>query len=46
MRALIAAYPRAHDVEIASGGLEQAFLELTGSEEAIPVPPTKEGRAA
>jgi ABC-2 type transport system ATP-binding protein len=34
MRALIQAYPEAHDVEIASAGLEQAFLELTGLEAA------------
>jgi ABC-2 type transport system ATP-binding protein len=34
MRALLATYPDAHDVEIASGGLEQAFLELTGAEVA------------
>jgi ABC-2 type transport system ATP-binding protein len=34
MRALLATYLDAHDVEIASGGLEQAFLELTGAEVA------------
>jgi ABC-2 type transport system ATP-binding protein len=30
IRALLAAHPRAHDIEIAAAGLEQAFLELTG----------------
>jgi ABC-2 type transport system ATP-binding protein len=34
MRALVHAYPQARDVEIASAGLEQAFLELTGLEAA------------
>ena len=30
IRALLAAYPEARDIEIAAAGLEQAFLELTG----------------
>ena len=30
IRALLAAYPNARDIEIAAAGLEQAFLELTG----------------
>ena len=30
IRALLAAYPDARDIEIAAAGLEQAFLELTG----------------
>ncbi len=30
IRALLAAYPHARDIEIAAAGLEQAFLELTG----------------
>lgn len=30
IRALLAAYPQARDIEIAAAGLEQAFLELTG----------------
>jgi ABC-2 type transport system ATP-binding protein len=33
IRALLAAYPEARDIEIASAGLEEAFLELTGSDE-------------
>jgi ABC-2 type transport system ATP-binding protein len=31
IRALLDAYPEARDIEIASAGLEQAFLELTAS---------------
>jgi ABC-2 type transport system ATP-binding protein len=34
IRALLAAYPEAHDIEIAGAGLEEAFLQLTGGEEA------------
>jgi ABC-2 type transport system ATP-binding protein len=30
IRALLERYPAARDIEIASAGLEQAFLELTG----------------
>jgi ABC-2 type transport system ATP-binding protein len=30
IRALLAAYPDARDIEIVAAGLEQAFLELTG----------------
>jgi ABC-2 type transport system ATP-binding protein len=33
VRALLAAYPDAHDIEIATGGLEQAFLLLTGGDD-------------
>ena len=36
IRALLAAYPLAHHIEIAGADLEQAFLELTGDED-IPV---------
>ena len=32
IRALLAAYPQARDIEIAAAGLEQAFLELTGED--------------
>jgi ABC-2 type transport system ATP-binding protein len=31
IRALLAAHPQAHDIEIAAAGLEQAFLELTSA---------------
>jgi ABC-2 type transport system ATP-binding protein len=34
VRALLAAYPEARDVEITGAGLEQAFLQLTGIEAA------------
>ena len=34
LRALLAAYPEARDIEITGGGLEQVFLELTGVKEA------------
>jgi len=33
IRALLAAYPDARDIEIVAAGLEQAFLELTGDDE-------------
>ena len=33
IRALLAAYPAAHDIEITGAGLEQAFLALTGDDE-------------
>ncbi|GDY31394.1 ABC transporter ATP-binding protein [Gandjariella thermophila] len=33
VRALLAAYPDAHDIEITSAGLEDAFLALTGNPE-------------
>ncbi len=33
IRALLPAYPQARDIEISSAGLEQAFLQLTGSED-------------
>jgi ABC-2 type transport system ATP-binding protein len=36
IRALLAGYPEAHDIEIAGADLEQAFLELTGDED-VPV---------
>ena len=34
IRALLTAHPEAHDIEIATGGLEQAFLHLTGGDDA------------
>jgi ABC-2 type transport system ATP-binding protein len=34
LRGLLAAYPEARDIEVTGGGLEQAFLELTGVKEA------------
>jgi ABC-2 type transport system ATP-binding protein len=34
LRALLITYPQARDIEITGAGLEQAFLQLTGSEEA------------
>jgi ABC-2 type transport system ATP-binding protein len=33
IRALLAAYPDARDIEIVAAGLEEAFLELTGDDE-------------
>jgi ABC-2 type transport system ATP-binding protein len=33
IRGLLARYPEARDLEISSGGLEQAFLELTGGDD-------------
>jgi ABC-2 type transport system ATP-binding protein len=33
IRALLAQYPAAHDIEIAGADLEQAFLELTGDDD-------------
>ena len=33
IRALLASFPAARDIEISSAGLEQAFLQLTGGEE-------------
>ena len=33
IRALLAAYPDARDIEITGAGLEEAFLELTGGED-------------
>ena len=32
IRALLAAHPEAHDIEISGAGLEQAFLALTGDD--------------
>ena len=37
IRALLAAFPAARDIEISGAGLEQAFLQLTGGEEAAGV---------
>jgi ABC-2 type transport system ATP-binding protein len=34
IRALLDAHPEAHDIEIASAGLEDAFVQLTGGEDA------------
>ena len=31
LRALLAGYPDAHDIEVAAGNLEDAFLQLTTS---------------
>jgi ABC-2 type transport system ATP-binding protein len=36
IRALLDRYPEARDLEISSGGLEQAFLELTGGDDEDP----------
>jgi ABC-2 type transport system ATP-binding protein len=33
IRALLAAFPQARDIEISGAGLEQAFLQLTGAED-------------
>jgi ABC-2 type transport system ATP-binding protein len=33
IRGLLAAYPAARDIEINTGGLEQAFLHLTGGDD-------------
>jgi ABC-2 type transport system ATP-binding protein len=32
IRALVAAFPAASDIEISGAGLEEAFLELTGGD--------------
>jgi ABC-2 type transport system ATP-binding protein len=34
IRALLAAYPDARDIEISGAGLEEAFLELTADDDA------------
>jgi ABC-2 type transport system ATP-binding protein len=34
VRALLSAYPQARDIEITAAGLEEAFLELTGDDQA------------
>jgi ABC-2 type transport system ATP-binding protein len=34
LRALLAEQPEARDIEVTGGGLEQAFIELTGMKEA------------
>jgi len=34
LRALLARYPEAHDIEVRGAGLEEAFLELTGDAES------------
>ena len=41
IRALLARYPRAKDIEIAGAGLEEAFLQLTA-----PTEPATEGSLA
>jgi ABC-2 type transport system ATP-binding protein len=43
VRALLADYPEARDIEITSAGLEQAFLELTRAEAS---PATREPQEA
>jgi ABC-2 type transport system ATP-binding protein len=40
IRALLGAYPGAHDIEITGADLEQAFLELTGDEDVALGAPT------
>ena len=45
IRALLAAFPRARDIEISGAGLEQAFLQLTGDGEQSPSGP-EEAQAA
>ena len=35
LRALLAAHPAAHDIEITAVGLEEAFLALTGDREVV-----------
>jgi ABC-2 type transport system ATP-binding protein len=45
IRALLAAYPQARDIEINAAGLEQAFLELTGDADAA-APPVPEASGA
>ena len=37
LRALLAAYPDAHDIEVAGAGLEEAFVQLTGTEDEVAV---------
>jgi ABC-2 type transport system ATP-binding protein len=44
IRALLAAYPDARDIEIAVAGLEQAFLELTGDGAGELAPAGETGR--
>jgi ABC-2 type transport system ATP-binding protein len=39
LRELLARYPAARDLEVTCAGLEQAFLQLTGSTEAEELPP-------
>jgi ABC-2 type transport system ATP-binding protein len=39
LRELLARYPAARDLEVTGAGLEQAFLQLTGSTEAEELPP-------
>jgi ABC-2 type transport system ATP-binding protein len=41
LRALLAAHPTAHDIEITAVGLEEAFLALTGDMETVDM---EEGR--
>jgi ABC-2 type transport system ATP-binding protein len=36
IRALLGAYPAARDIEISGAGLEEAFLQLTGTEDEAP----------
>ncbi|MGH9123630.1 MAG: ABC transporter ATP-binding protein [Acidimicrobiales bacterium] len=38
LRALLAAYPAARDIEVRGAGLEEAFLELTGDPDMQPSP--------
>ena len=47
LRALLAGYPDAHDIEIAAGNLEDAFLELTAAsrQESTPMTTTHHDHA-
>ena len=35
IRALLASYPDVRDIEISGAGLEEAFLQLTGTEDDL-----------
>ena len=42
IRALVATYPEAHDIEIAGAGLEEAFVELTADHDETPAAPGRQ----
>ncbi len=42
IRALVATYPAAHDIEIAGAGLEEAFVELTADHDETPRAPRRQ----
>jgi ABC-2 type transport system ATP-binding protein len=46
IRALLAGHPDARDIEIAAAGLEEAFLQLTGSDANVPEPSVAPAAAA